>query len=180
MTEQINIVDQIEDGVWVRLRNGYILGPIIKNPDAVSRYVWTTYLRDADGCYFWTWTETGEYFPIDGESTFDITAAYRSSPIVMLETHIDELQNKIDGDKSCCCSYDNPGDVCSHHSPKLKAAYERIKTLEAALQPFASEAKGYVLIEPGVEPTEDGLLITGHDITVGHVRAAHKALKEKL
>jgi hypothetical protein len=35
---------------------------------------------------------------------------------------------------TCACSYDKPDDVCSHHSPKLKAAEARVAGLEGALR----------------------------------------------
>jgi hypothetical protein len=47
--------------------------------------------------------------------------------------HIEELQNKIDGDKDCCCSYDEPGVMCSVHSPKLLTAERALETAREAL-----------------------------------------------
>lgn len=42
------------------------------------------------------------------------------------EQHVEILQNKIDGEKSCACAYDYPDDICAVHSPKLaKAEAER-------------------------------------------------------
>jgi chromosome segregation ATPase len=49
------------------------------------------------------------------------------------ERHVEELQEKVDADTSCACSYDNPGDVCLSHSPALKAALARAEKAEAAL-----------------------------------------------
>lgn len=35
--------------------------------------------------------------------------------------------------ETCGCSYDRPGDICAHHSPKLQVAHAKIEQLEAAL-----------------------------------------------
>ena len=43
--------------------------------------------------------------------------------------HVAELQQKIDAEMSCGCSYDAPGDVCSWHSPALAAAQAEVKRL---------------------------------------------------
>lgn len=53
--------------------------------------------------------------------------------------HIGELQNKIDAEKSCACSYDAPGDVCVAHSPALAAARAEIERLRVALEFYADE-----------------------------------------
>ena len=47
--------------------------------------------------------------------------------------HIAELQEKIDAEKSCACSYDAPGDVCAAHSPALAAARAEVERLRATL-----------------------------------------------
>lgn len=47
--------------------------------------------------------------------------------------HIDELQAKIDAERSCACSYDAPGDVCSWHSPALVKAQAEVERLRAEL-----------------------------------------------
>ena len=43
--------------------------------------------------------------------------------------HIGLLQEKIDAEKSCACSYDNPDDVCMKHSPQLVAARAEVERL---------------------------------------------------
>ena len=43
--------------------------------------------------------------------------------------HIEELQSKVDAEKSCACSYDAPGDVCAAHSPALAAARAEVERL---------------------------------------------------
>lgn len=59
--------------------------------------------------------------------------------------HIEELQQKIDAEKSCACSYDAPGDVCVAHSPALSAALGEVEELRARAelaQRFRQEAEG--------------------------------------
>jgi hypothetical protein len=45
-----------------------------------------------------------------------------------------------DGAGTCACSYDQPGDVCLFHSPKLAAAEARIAKLEAEGEKVAKAA----------------------------------------
>jgi len=49
--------------------------------------------------------------------------------IERLRVHIEELQEKIDAETSCACSYDNPDDVCMGHSPALEKAKAEIERL---------------------------------------------------
>ena len=51
--------------------------------------------------------------------------------------HIEELQQKLDAEKSCACSYDAPGDVCAAHSPTLAEERAKVERLRVALEPFA-------------------------------------------
>jgi hypothetical protein len=81
----------------------------------------------------------GDYESIKAAQKIIFDSEEKTRRIRQLETHIEELQNKIDGEKTCACSYDNPGDVCSFHSPKLKAADERIRQLEDALRFYADK-----------------------------------------
>ena len=48
--------------------------------------------------------------------------------------HIKELQEKIDAEKSCACSFDAPGDICAAHSPALAEARAEVERLRAALE----------------------------------------------
>lgn len=57
--------------------------------------------------------------------------------------HIDELQEKIDAEKSCACSYDAPGDVCSTHSPALVAARAEIERLRTGLEWYADSVSAF-------------------------------------
>lgn len=50
------------------------------------------------------------------------------------ERHIKELQGKIDAEKSCCCSYDAPGDVCGVHSPALMDARAEVERLREVIR----------------------------------------------
>jgi cell division septum initiation protein DivIVA len=50
-----------------------------------------------------------------------------------LKQHVEELQEKIDPEKDCACSYDEAGAVCAAHSPMLKAAEAEVKRLREAL-----------------------------------------------
>lgn len=50
-----------------------------------------------------------------------------------LKQHVEELQEKIDPEKDCACSYDEAGAVCASHSPMLKAAKGEILRLETEL-----------------------------------------------
>lgn len=43
--------------------------------------------------------------------------------------HIEELRDKIDAEKSCCCSFDALGDVCAAHSPALTQALAEVERL---------------------------------------------------
>lgn len=47
--------------------------------------------------------------------------------------HIEELQQKIDTEKSCACSFDAPGDVCVAHSPALAEARAEVERLKEKL-----------------------------------------------
>ena len=51
--------------------------------------------------------------------------------------HIEELREKIDAEKSCCCSYDAPGDVCAAHSPALDEARAEVERLRAEMLELA-------------------------------------------
>jgi len=57
--------------------------------------------------------------------------------------HIEVLKRKIDAEKSCACSYDQPGDVCAAHSPALAAARaenERLREERDALRKIILDA----------------------------------------
>lgn len=55
-----------------------------------------------------------------------------------LKQHVEELQEKIDPEKDCACSYDEAGAVCAAHSPMLKAAEAEVKRLREALTELVS------------------------------------------
>jgi len=58
--------------------------------------------------------------------------------------HIEELQQKVDAEKSCACSYDEPGDVCQAHSPALAKALaeiERLRSIHTGHQPSIGSGK---------------------------------------
>lgn len=58
--------------------------------------------------------------------------------------HIEELQQKVDAEKSCACSYDEPGDVCHAHSPALAKALaeiERLRSIHTGHQPSIGSGK---------------------------------------
>ena len=57
-----------------------------------------------------------------------------------------------DGAGTCACSYDQPGDVCLFHSPKLAAAEARITKLERACRFILP------LLDKGGYPTEADLI----------------------
>ena len=63
-----------------------------------------------------------------------------------LTRHIEELQSKIDAEKSCACSYDAPGDVCATHSPALAEARVENSRLRALI--------GEYFREPETHPVE--------------------------
>lgn len=50
-----------------------------------------------------------------------------------LTRHVAELQDKINSEKDCACSYDEAGTVCGVHSPALKAAEAEVKRLQAEI-----------------------------------------------
>lgn len=50
-----------------------------------------------------------------------------------LTKHVEELQDKVNPDKDCACSYDEADTVCAAHSPMLKAAEAKVKRLRNAL-----------------------------------------------
>ena len=56
--------------------------------------------------------------------------------------HIEELQEKIDAEKSCACSFDAPGDVCAAHSPALMQARAEVERLREALKIAAVYVNG--------------------------------------
>ncbi len=59
--------------------------------------------------------------------------AEANARIAELERHVEELQDKINPEHGCACSYDRPGDVCAVHSPALAKAEARIAELERDL-----------------------------------------------
>ena len=75
------------------------------------------------------------------------------SEIERQSQHIDELKQKIDAEKSCACSYDAPGDVCSWHSPalaKAQAEVERLRVENSRLRALIGE----YFREPETHPVE--------------------------
>ncbi len=52
------------------------------------------------------------------------------SEIVELRQHNEELLEKISLN-DCACSYDEPGDICSYHSPIVKRLEAKVKELES-------------------------------------------------
>ncbi len=97
-----------------------------------------------------------------------------------LEKHVEELQAKINPETDCCCSYDEPGQVCAVHSPRVSELERQLAELskEAAevLAPIKHEAdqwEGYGDLEVIVEDWPGGPLSS---INVGHLRAARTFL----
>lgn len=98
-----------------------------------------------DGCsdFFFMEKLAGEYVRRHGGYIKPLYAAPPAdkAEIERLRQHVEELQAKIDGEKDCACSYDEPGIVCVVHSPRLVKAEAEIERLRAAL---ASAAKGAI------------------------------------
>lgn len=69
--------------------------------------------------------------------------------------------------------------LAAHDAALVKPIQDRIAELEAALEPFARAARHFERVEhAGGSATvyPDNLLIPSTDLTVGHLRAARKAL----
>ena len=71
-----------------------------------------------DLCERLTWYPEGVGHTIRAEALAAIKA---------LRAHVEELQLKIDPEQSCACSYDEPGQVCLHHAPAIKALREEVE-----------------------------------------------------
>jgi len=56
--------------------------------------------------------------------------------------HIKELQEKIDAEKSCACSFDAAGDVCAVHSPALMDARAEVERLRAEKEDLYASIAG--------------------------------------
>jgi predicted nucleic acid-binding Zn-ribbon protein len=54
------------------------------------------------------------------------------------EAHVEALQNKIDGEKSCCCAYDTADAMCAFHSPRLVAAEAALATARDEIERLKS------------------------------------------
>jgi hypothetical protein len=67
----------------------------------------------------------------------DLLRATLLAEIERQARHIEELRSKIDAEKSCCCSYDAPGDVCAAHSPALDEARAEVERLRAEMLELA-------------------------------------------
>lgn len=60
-----------------------------------------------------------------------------------LQSSVWTLEAKVDAlapHGTCACSWDEPNDLCAHHSPKLAAAGAEVARLTEALKPFARNA----------------------------------------
>lgn len=66
-----------------------------------------------------------------GSSQMHDDRAFLLAEVERQAQHIEELQAKIDAEKSCACSYDEPGDVCVTHSPALATARGEVERLRA-------------------------------------------------
>lgn len=79
---------------------------------------------------------------------------------------------------SCACSYDQPGDLCMHHSPALVAALARVEKLENALAGAVNR------LNSGKSAASDWLYVVSEagDLEVempsGFVAEPHAALTE--
>jgi hypothetical protein len=78
-----------------------------------------------------------------------------------------------DGAGTCACSYDQPGDVCLFHSPKLAAAEARIAKLEAALDSFVRDQQSEA--QAGTGEYQRGY----DDCIADHADRARAALEDK-
>lgn len=127
----------VKTGDWVVLQCGIVIGPIFVKEE-VTTEVKCTY--ENKGAWA-SWDANGKSIPINDETDpYDIVAVLTCPPlerIRQLEKHVEQLQDKCNA--ICACSYDHPDDVCLAHSPKLKAAEERITQLEDALRFYADE-----------------------------------------
>ena len=86
--------------------------------------------------------------------------------------HIEELQSKIDAEKSCACSYDEPGDVCSAHSPAQAEAHAEIERLRAALK-FYADRRSYKTATVHMSGH-----FVGQPVTIDGGEQARKALED--
>lgn len=98
-----------------------------------------------------------------------------------LERHVEELQAKINPETDCCCSYDEPGQICAVHSPRVaeleaQLAALKAKTLEV-LEPFETSLK--FLDEVWVHTSS--IRGCGPDVAISpyHLRAA-RALRDEI
>ena len=73
--------------------------------------------------------------------------------------HIEALQSKIDAAKSCACSFEEYGDVCSVHSPAVVQARAEVERLRKALTAIAKVPRSdaaYGVIQCLVDDALDG------------------------
>jgi hypothetical protein len=60
-----------------------------------------------------------------------------------LNGHVEDLQDKVDAERNCACSYDDPNDICLLHSPVAGRLRERAEKAETALRLLLDQAAAW-------------------------------------
>ena len=63
------------------------------------------------------------------------------------QRHVEELQEKLNPEHSCACSYDHAGTICGFHSPMLEKAEAEIARLRGLLRRSRNQFE--VLVDHG-------------------------------